>query len=262
MSATLVPFAYGDATVRVVTIDGEPWFVLTDLCKVLRLGNVSMTASRIADDMRGVTQIDTLGGAQQMTIVSEPGMYEVVIRSDKPEAATFRRWITSEVLPSIRRTGGYRVESITKRELALMVVEAEDARELAEQRARELAPAARAWSTMVACAGDYAVDEAAKVLSRDPAISTGRNRLFETMREQGWIYRSGHRQQWHAYQSQIECGRLAQKMASGPFLNHRTGELELPAPTIRITAKGLSALHRILGGTADLDSLLDSEVAA
>ncbi|MGC8201041.1 BRO-N domain-containing protein, partial [Salmonella enterica] len=69
--------------------------------------------------------IDTLGGAQQMTIVSEPGMYEVVIRSDKPEAATFRRWITSEVLPSIRRTGGYRVESITKRELALMVVEAE-----------------------------------------------------------------------------------------------------------------------------------------
>ncbi|MFV3255082.1 Bro-N domain-containing protein, partial [Klebsiella pneumoniae] len=84
----------GDATVRVVTIDGEPWFVLTDLCKVLRLGNVSMTASRIADDMRGVTQIDTLGGAQQMTIVSEPGMYEVVIRSDKPEAATFRRWIT------------------------------------------------------------------------------------------------------------------------------------------------------------------------
>ncbi|WP_343100446.1 phage antirepressor KilAC domain-containing protein, partial [Clostridioides difficile] len=75
-------------------------------------------------------------------------------------------------------------------------------RELAEQRARELAPAARAWSTMVACAGDYAVDEAAKVLSRDPAISTGRNRLFETMREQGWIYRSGHRQQWHAYQSQ------------------------------------------------------------
>jgi len=229
-----------------------------------------MTRSLEADE-KGTRSVSTPGGEQLMTTINEAGFYRAVMNRSaarmidadaKATVQRFQRWVTHEVLPSIRKTGGYRVESITKRELALMVVEAEDARELAEQRARELEPAARAWSTMVACSGDYAVDEAAKVLSRDPAISTGRNRLFETMREQGWIYRSGHRQQWHAYQSQIECGRLAQKMASGPFLNHRTGELELPAPTIRITAKGLSALHRILGGTADLDSLLDSEVAA
>ena len=81
--------------------------------------------------------------------------------------------------------------------------------------------------------------------------------------EVGWIYRAGDRNQWHAYQTQIDNGRLAHKL-SGPFLNHRTGALEIPAPTIRITPKGLSALHRLLGGVDDLDALvaLDDREAA
>lgn len=153
-------------------------------------------------------------------------------------------------------------DQLTRRDLARMVIDAEDAREVAEMRARELEPAARAWTTMAACHGDMSVDHAAKVLSRDAAISTGRNRLFASMADAGWIYRAGERHQWHAYQTQIDNGRLAHKL-SGPFLNHRTGELEVPAPTIRITMKGLSALHRILGGTDELETLLtDEDVAA
>lgn len=103
----LTPFTYADQPVRVVTIDGEPWFVLADLCKVLGLTQPNKVALRLADDAKGRNLIPTPGGAQEMTIVSEAGMYEVVIRSDKPEAVTFRRWLTTEVLPSIRKTGSY-----------------------------------------------------------------------------------------------------------------------------------------------------------
>ncbi|MDU7718819.1 MAG: phage antirepressor KilAC domain-containing protein [Cutibacterium avidum] len=159
-------------------------------------------------------------------------------------------------------TSSATVAELSRRDLARMIIDAEDAREAAELRAKELEPAARAWTTMAACHGDMSVDHAAKVLSRDAAISTGRNRLFASMADAGWIYRTGERHQWHAYQTQIDNGRLAHKL-SGPFLNHRTGELEVPAPTIRITMKGLSALHRILGGTDELETLLtDEDVAA
>lgn len=107
MSNNVQPFTYKDHAVRVITIDGEPWFVLADLCKVLNLAKPSRVAMRIADDMKDAHLMSTLGGDQEMTTVSEAGMYEVIIQSDKPEAAAFRRWITSEVLPSIRKHGGY-----------------------------------------------------------------------------------------------------------------------------------------------------------
>lgn len=99
-------FTYTDHQVRVVLIDDEPWFVLADLCRVLDIANPSSVVARLDSSL-----VDTLRltegnrGNPNVTIVSEPGMYEVVIRSDKPEAVTFRRWITGEVLPSIRRTG-------------------------------------------------------------------------------------------------------------------------------------------------------------
>lgn len=108
MSTEIVPFNFDGEQVRVVTIDGDPWFVLADLCAVLELSNPRMVAQRIGDDVSQAYPIeDALGRMQNTTVVSEAGMYEVVIRSDKPEAAAFRRWITGTVLPEIRRTGSY-----------------------------------------------------------------------------------------------------------------------------------------------------------
>lgn len=129
------------------------------------------------------------------------------------------------------------------RELAATV----EAKEAAEARATELEVPASAWGVLASADGDYSVDEAAKILSRDPVITIGQNRLFSFMAEQGWVYRHGQRNRWHAYQSAVETGRLVQRM-SAPFLNQNTGALELPAPTIRVTAKGLEALRRLLGG--------------
>jgi prophage antirepressor-like protein len=139
----LVPFTYGDAAVRVVVLDGEPWFVLADLCKVLGIRNGRDVAARLADDQKGVGQIDTLGGSQQMTIVNESGMYEVVIRSDKPDAVTFRRWITGTVLPQIRRTGGYGVAVPKTLPDALRAYAREvEARQAAEAHIAEIQPKA------------------------------------------------------------------------------------------------------------------------
>lgn len=252
-------FRYDDQTeVRVVTIDGEPWFVLADLCKVLGLTRgPSQVAERLDDGVRQTYPIaDSLGRTQQATIVNEPGMYEVVIRSDKPEAVAFRRWITGTVLPEIRKTGGYgNVAQLSRRDILTMALEAEDradreaaARVEAERQAAALAAPASAWTHMAAAAGDYAVGDAAKILSRDPNISIGRDRLFAFMSAEGWIYRAqDRRRSWTAYQTQVNCGRLVEKMGK-PYLNERTGETELPAPTIRITAKGLAELHKRLGG--------------
>jgi prophage antirepressor-like protein len=119
MSAELVPFAYEGAPVRTVVIDGEPWFVARDICNAIGLPNLSMAMQRLADDEKGVNPIDTPGGLQQMAIVSESGMYALVLRSDKPDAARFRRWVTGEVLPTIRKTGGAYIAPGSQAELDL-----------------------------------------------------------------------------------------------------------------------------------------------
>lgn len=93
--------------VRTLNIENEPWFVAADVCKALDLGNASMTLSRLDDDEKGVSLIDTLGGLQNMVTVNEPGLYTLVLGSRKPEAKAFKRWITHDVIPSIRKNGGY-----------------------------------------------------------------------------------------------------------------------------------------------------------
>lgn len=103
-------FNYGEHAVRTVEIDGEPWFVLRDVCDVLNIGNTSDVARRLEEDEKGVDLIDTPSGTQKMTVVNEPGLYNVILRSDKPEARDFKRWVTHEVLPAIRKTGGYAVQ--------------------------------------------------------------------------------------------------------------------------------------------------------
>lgn len=112
--ATLIPFRYGDTPVRTVRIDGDPWFVLSDLCSVLNLTTPAKVVSRLEDGMSSTHPIpDSLGRIQHVTIVNESGMYRVVLRSDKPEALAFQAWITDEVLPSVRKTGSYSLPGVT-----------------------------------------------------------------------------------------------------------------------------------------------------
>lgn len=111
-------------------------------------------------------------------------------------------------------------------------------------RVAELEPPAAAWQELADAAGDYSVADAAKVLSRDPNIVTGERRLFTEMARKSWIYRSAGR--WRAYQVMVDNGRLVEKI-NRPYVNS-AGEAVAPAPTIRVTPKGIEALQKLLGG--------------
>lgn len=195
MTSNIQPFTYEDHTVRVVTIDGEPWFVLADLCKVLDLAKPSRVAMRIADDMKGAHLMSTPGGDQEMTIVSEAGMYEVIIRSDKPEAAAFRRWVTSEVLPSIRKHGGYltdqKIEDIltdpdTIIQLATKLKSERAKRAALEKQAAIDTPKARFADAVSASHTSILIGDLAKLL-RQNGYEIGQNRLFEMLRRDGYL---------------------------------------------------------------------------
>lgn len=101
-------FKYQNREVRTVELNGEPWFVLKDVCGVLGISHITDTAKRMDEDEVGQTEvIDSVGRKQQTYIINESGLYNVILRSDKPEAKLFRKWVTSEVLPTIRKHGAY-----------------------------------------------------------------------------------------------------------------------------------------------------------
>lgn len=105
MSAEIIPFDFEEQAVRVVMRDDEPWFVAADICRVLEIRNTSDAVKRLDEDEVTLDQIE--GSHRETNLVSESGLYALVIRSDKPAAKRFRKWITAEVLPAIRRTGRY-----------------------------------------------------------------------------------------------------------------------------------------------------------
>ena len=96
-----------EASIRMQMVDGEPWFAAKDLCELLGLDNSRQAVSRLDDDEKGVISSDTLGGKQELTFVNESGMYALIFQSRKPQARAFRKWVTGEVLPSLRKYGYY-----------------------------------------------------------------------------------------------------------------------------------------------------------
>lgn len=104
----IIPFTHEIfGTIRTLLIDNEPWFVAADVCKALEIGDTNKAVGRLDEDEKGTNSIRTLGGIQEMIIVNEPGLYSLVLGSRKHEAKAFKRWITHEVIPSIRRHGMY-----------------------------------------------------------------------------------------------------------------------------------------------------------
>lgn len=138
-------------TIRTIQRDGEPWFVARDVAEALDLRDHRTSVALLDDDERHSMPVtDSLGRLQDTLIINEAGLYSMVLRSRKPEAKAFKRWVTHEVLPAIRKTGGYAIpRQMTRRELAMMVIEEADRADRAEAKALELEPdAARARKTM------------------------------------------------------------------------------------------------------------------
>lgn len=117
-------FNYQSHEVRTVEQDGEPWFVLKDVCKVLGLTTPARVAERLDSDEVSLTHLtDSMGRQQETTVINESGLYNVILRSDKPEAKPFRKWVTSEVLPTLRKTGSYTMPKLSKEMQALFLLD-------------------------------------------------------------------------------------------------------------------------------------------
>nr|DAN44370.1 MAG TPA: repressor domain protein [Caudoviricetes sp.] len=164
--------------VRVAEIDGEPWFIAADVCRALDVKNGRDAVSRLDNDEKGVALTDTLGGKQEMAAVSEAGLYALVLSSRKPEAKAFKRWVTHEVLPSIRKHGAYMTEEILQKTLenpdfliglATQLKEEREKRLAAEldkavlgQQIAELRPKASYYDLILQCASLLSVTEISK----------------------------------------------------------------------------------------------------
>ena len=109
---------YTDHPVRIVDRDGEPWCVAKDVCAVLEIAKVDSAIRSLDEDEKDAHSMSTLGGVQEMSIVSEAGLYSLVLRSRKPEAKAFKRWVTHEVLPSIRKTGAYVAPNLSMEQIS------------------------------------------------------------------------------------------------------------------------------------------------
>lgn len=188
-------FQYGEHQVRTVLIDGEPWFVLADLCRVLDIANPRNVATRLDEDEKGVHQMDTLGGRQSVTVVNEPGMYQVVLRSDKPEAKQFKWWLTHDVLPTIRRTGRYgsdvdMLAHLPSSKLLLLAAKAAEHAEVLEAKIAADAPKVL-FADAVASSEDSILVRALANILKQNGLDIGQNRLYERLREEGYLCKSG-----------------------------------------------------------------------
>lgn len=184
MSAPAI-FENGGWNIRVLEVDGEPWFVAVDVCKSLGIANTTVAVSSVADDaLCSAEVIDSLGRKQTANVVDESGLYELIFQSRRPEAKEFRRWVTREVLPQIRKTGGYgntpalpQTHAAALRELADQVERAE----AAEQQLAIAAPKAEAYEAFLDSDGYLSLQDAAKILLWGPNKMIGKLRELRVL---------------------------------------------------------------------------------
>ena len=186
-------FHFKGRQVRTIQLDGEPWFVAADVCDVLGLNNPSQALSYLDRDERRLITNEAWRTNGNMAIVSEPGLYSLVLRSRRPEAKGFRRWIAHEVIPALRQTGGYQMPAISaaavgsgnllqfsRRDLLNLAIEA-------ETECEELRPKAAFFDRVADSSDSFSLAETAKMLETE---GYGRNNLIKFLRCEGILMAS------------------------------------------------------------------------
>lgn len=261
---TFISAETGDE-MQTVSVSGQLWIVAGPLAKALSYRDAADMIRSLPVDERGTQSVRTPGGVQVVSVVSQPGLYRIlatrrlgVIRDEttRDRIEKFQRWVFHEVIPAAvagdvaTAPAQVPVALPTRRELALMVVDAEDRADRAEAELAAVTPKAEAWDSLANATGDYSVADAAKMLSRHPLIKVGQQRLFTLLDQMGWTYRRQLDFRWTVYQSAVDTGWLTE-LASSHY-HPRTGELVLDAPQVRVTAKGLGELHGRLSGAGQV----------
>ena len=241
--------------VRTVTLNGAPWFVAADVCRALDIANSRDAVKRLDDDERGVVSTDTLGGVQEMTVVNESGLYSIVLGSRKPEAKQFKRWITHEVIPTIRKTGGYvnndelfvrtylpNADDTTKAlfRSTLETIRAQNA------KLEEYKPKAIFADAVSASKSSILVGELAKILQQN-GVAIGQNRLFAWLRNNGYLCCYGERYNMPTQRS-MEMSLFEIKETT---INNPDGSIRV-SRTVKVTGKGQQYfINKFLGWSAE-----------
>lgn len=226
---------------------GEPWFVARDITDALGLDRTA--TRRLDDDEKGVRSMHTPGGAQEMTFVTEAGFYSLALASKKPEARAFKRWVTHEVLPAIRRDGGYmvaRAGETPEETMARAVLIAH--RTIERQRAEldEMRPKALFADAVAASDGTCLVGELAKMMTQ-AGFTVGQNRLFALLRKDGYLGKSGSNRNV-PLQRYVEQGLFKVKETA---VTHADGHVTL-SRTTKVCGKGQRYfVSRYCGVSAD-----------
>lgn len=242
-SITISSYTFDGAAVRVSVIDGREWFVARDVALALGYAEPRRAIEQHCKGGAKYTPLTTAGGVQEARVISEPDLYRLIIGSNLPAAQRFEAWVFDDVLPSIRRTGGYiaAAPEETPEELALRAMAVLcDTVERQKAQLAVAAPKAEALDRLSDSAGNLTPTAAAK------ALQVGRDALLTFMRSNKWIYRDGER--WLAYQDRIKAGFLIHKVTTLP----REGRPDKLVEQILVTPKGLAKLATVLGATPEV----------
>ena len=222
-------FNYQNSQIRVAIIDDEPWWVAKDVCDILNLTNTTEAIRALDDDERSTLRISE--GGPEMNIVSEAGLYSLIIRSNKKEAKAFKRWVTHEVIPQIRATGTY--QSNPQKLIALALVEAQKILAEKDEQIAIMAPKADFFDAVASSKDAIDLGSAAKVLN----MGIGRNRLFEILREEKVLMSNNQ-----PYQKFLDSGyfRTIEQKYTVP-----SGETRISIKTL-VYQKGLNYIRQVI----------------
>lgn len=260
MNTEIQTFNFNNNPVRILTDENdEPWFVAKDVCDILSLGTEHLRRDLDEDEVAKATnlpdwQVGPNGGRVPL-IISEPGLYKLIMRSRKPGVKEFQRWVTHEVLPTIRKTGGYIPTSESDSDEAIMAKALLIAQKTIERNAQqlrakdrqimELEPKAQALDAFTNVEDRLLVRDAAKILSNS-GTPISEKQLREWMAANDWIYKANG--SWHATARHCTTGHLVMVMSAKHGAKADGTTFAFP-PTVRITRKGLALLHKRLGET-------------
>lgn len=226
--------------VRTTVIGGEPWFVAADVCRALDLGNPTRALDRLDDDERTLISIKGASNGKPVNGVNEPGLYSLVLGSRKPEAKAFKRWITHEVIPAIRKTGGYQVpqtpaEQMAQGLLAAQKLLAERDETIAKQKEQidTLTPKGIFADSVSASDTTILIGELAKIIKQN-GTDMGQNRLFQWLRDKKYLIGRKGTDYNMPTQKAMKLGLFTIKETT---INHSDGHVSI-SKTPKVTGKG------------------------
>lgn len=239
MSQEIVPQVFENSEFGAIRAmhdeDGEPCFVASDIAKALGYRDAEKMTRRLDDDEKGTRSVGTPGGEQQMTVITEAGMYSAILGSKVEGAKRFRRWVTHDVLPALRRDGAYVASDGTEDDATLMaraLLAAKRAIDRKDALIAEMKPKVLFADTVAASDGTCLIGELAKMMTQ-AGYPIGQNRLFAKLREDGYLGKSGSNRNV-PLQRYVEMGLFKIKETA---ITHADGHVTI-SRTTKVTGKG------------------------